>query len=731
MDLFSNIDIEPARQRIDELTELLDRYNYEYYMNDRSLVSDFEFDKLLRELAELERQHPDLASPNSPTKRVGGEVNKSFRQVTHRFPMLSLGNTYSIDEIVDFEARTRKLLGDTAFSYTCELKYDGVAIGLTYKHGQLVQAVTRGNGSVGDDITANARTIPTIPLRLRGNYPDDFEVRGEVVYPFAEFEAFNHQREADGDEPFANPRNAASGSLKLQDTAECARRKLQFCPYFVMLPQVNGELGTESATHLGLILRFAIGTATGSPFTPLERGGSDAVREGSKTGNGEYSTHFDRMQSLIQMGFKVQPYMKECLNINEIREYIDYWDNERWNLPFGTDGIVIKVNQVALWDLLGLTAKSPRWAIAFKFKAQQVSTPLESISFQVGRTGIITPVANLTPVWLGGTTVKRATLVNADFIEKMDIREGDSLLIEKGGEIIPKVVGVDLSNRKAGAQPVPYITNCPECGTRLVRADGEAGHYCPNSDGCPPQIVGRLEHFVSRKAMNIDSLGSERLEMLYKKGLVMDIADIYSLTREQLIGLESYDESGQRRASIQEKGADNILAAIEKSKEVPFERVLFALGIRYVGEVGAKKLARHFGDIDTLIAASEEELASVEDVGEKTAKFIYDYFSDLRHMQLIQRLRDAGLVFKVDKSSYQQSDVLQGKTFVVSGVFSRFSRDEIKADIEKNGGKVSGSISGKTDYLLAGDKMGPEKRKKAEKLGVAIISEEDYLGMVR
>lgn len=690
MDLFSNIDIEPARQRIDELTELLDRYNYEYYMNDRSLVSDFEFDKLLRELAELERQHPDLASPNSPTKRVGGEVNKSFRQVTHRFPMLSLGNTYSIDEIVDFEARTRKLLGDTAFSYTCELKYDGVAIGLTYKHGQLVQAVTRGNGSVGDDITANARTIPTIPLRLRGNYPDDFEVRGEVVYPFAEFEAFNHQREADGDEPFANPRNAASGSLKLQDTAECARRKLQFCPYFVMLPPDS--------------------TAADSP---------------------QFATHSERLQSLVQMGFKVQPYMKECLNINEIREYIDYWDNERWNLPFGTDGIVIKVNQVALWDLLGLTAKSPRWAIAFKFKAQQVSTPLESISFQVGRTGIITPVANLTPVWLGGTTVKRATLVNADFIEKMDIREGDSLLVEKGGEIIPKIVGVDIAKRKAGALPVNYITNCPECGTRLVRADGEAGHYCPNSDGCPPQIVGRLEHFVSRKAMNIDSLGSERLEMLYKKGLVMDIADIYSLTREQLIGLESYDESGQRRASIQEKGADNILAAIEKSKEVPFERVLFALGIRFVGEVGAKKLARHFGDIDSLIAASEEELASVEDVGEKTAKFIYDYFSDLRHMQLIQRLRDAGLVFKVDKSSYQQSDVLQGKTFVVSGVFSHFSRDEIKADIEKNGGKVSGSISGKTDYLLAGDKMGPEKRKKAEKLGVAIISEDDYLGMFR
>ncbi len=699
MDLFSNIDIEPARQRVNELTELLDRYNYEYYMNDRSLVSDYEFDKLLRELADLERQYPELASPNSPTKRVGGEVNKTFRQVTHRFPMLSLGNTYSIDEIVDFEARTRKLLGDTVFSYTCELKYDGVAIGLTYKHGQLVQAVTRGNGSVGDDITANARTIPTIPLKLRGAYPDDFEVRGEVVYPFSEFEAFNRQREADGDEPFANPRNAASGSLKLQDTAECAKRKLQFCPYFVMLPQENGERRTENGER--------------------------------RTENGEYSTHSGRLQSLVQMGFKVQPYMKECLNINEIREYIDYWDNERWNLPFGTDGIVIKVNQVALWDRLGLTAKSPRWAIAFKFKAQQVSTPLESISFQVGRTGIITPVANLTPVWLGGTTVKRATLVNADFIEKMDIREGDSLLVEKGGEIIPKVVGVDMSKRKAGAQPVAYITNCPECGSRLVRADGEAGHYCPNSDGCPPQIVGRLEHFVSRKAMNIDSLGSERLEMLYKKGLVSDIADLYTLTREQLIGLESFDDGGQRRTSIQEKGADNILAAIVKSKEVPFDRVLFALGIRYVGEVGAKKLARHFSNIDAIIGASPEELASVEDIGEKTAQFIYDYFRDLRHLHTIQRLRDAGLNLRLDKSSFQQSDILQGKTFVVSGVFSRFSRDEIKADIEKNGGKVSGSISGKTDYLLAGDKMGPEKRKKAEKLGVAIISEDDYLGMLK
>jgi len=695
MDLFSSVDIEPARKRIAELTQLLDHYNYEYYMNDRSEVSDFEFDRLLRELSDLERQYPDLASPNSPTRRVGGEVNKSFRQVTHRFPMLSLGNTYSIEEIVDFESRTRKLLGNSAFSYTCELKYDGVAIGLTYRHGQLVQAVTRGNGTVGDDITSNARTIGTIPLRLRGCYPDDFEARGEVVYPFDAFEAFNRQREADGDEPFANPRNAASGSLKLQDSAECAKRKLMFCMYFMMLPNHWEPEGDRS---VGDIM------------------------------TAQLSSHSGRLEAARQMGFKVQPYIKECKDIDEIKAFIDYWDNERWNLPFAIDGIVIKVNQVELWDTLGLTAKSPRWAIAFKFKAQQVSTPLLSVSYQVGRTGIITPVANMQPVWLGGTTVKRATLVNADFIEKMDIHEGDSLLVEKGGEIIPKVVGVDMQKRQPGAPRIQYITHCPECGARLVRAEGEAGFYCPNSDDCPPQIVGRLEHFVSRKAMNIDSLGSERLEMLYQKGLVRDVADLYDLTREQLVGLESYDSDGLRRASIQDKGADNILMAIEGSRKVPFERVLFALGIRYVGEVGAKKLARYFKNIDALMSASVEELASVEDVGEKTAGFIYDYFHDPRHQRLVERLQQAGLHFTV--ADLHINNVLDGKAFVVSGVFSRFSRDEIKAHIEQHGGKVSSSISGKTDYVLAGEKMGPEKLKKAEKLGVPVISEDDYLRMV-
>lgn len=702
-DLFSYAEQEPVRKRIEELTTLINKYNHEYYMNDTSLISDYEFDALLRELIELERQYPDLASPNSPSKRVGGTVNKSFRQVTHRMPMLSLGNTYSIEEIVDYEARTRKLLGDIPFSYTCELKYDGVAIGLTYRHGQLVQAVTRGNGTVGDDITANARTIGTIPLVLQGEYPDDFEARGEVVYPFDAFEKMNAQREADGDEPFANPRNAASGSLKLQDSSETAKRKLQFCMYFMMLPPTS-----EASSHWPKQL----------------------------------STHYNRLQWAKQMGFLVQPYIKECKDINEIRTFIDYWDNERWNLPFGIDGIVIKVNQVALWDTLGLTAKSPRWAIAFKFKAQQVSTPLRSISLQVGRTGVVTPVANMDPVWLGGTTVKRATLNNADFIQKMDIREGDSLLVEKGGEIIPKVVGVDMSKRPEWAKPYHFTAVCPECGTTLRRADGEAGFYCPNQDGCHPQIIGRLEHFVGRKAMDIEGLGSERLELLYRQGLVRDEADLYSLTREQLVGIVSMTEDGERRASIQDKGADNLIAAIANSTKVPFERVLFALGIRYVGEVGAKKLARYFHNIDALMLAGVEEIAQVEDVGDKTAQTVYDFLQMPIHRQMIERLKSAGVQFAIQSRSgkgvsmtlksgetMSGSDKLAGLTFVVSGVFSKFSREEIKENIELNGGKVSSSISSKTSYVLAGDKMGPEKLKKAEKLGVAILSEEEYLKM--
>ena len=678
MDLFSAIDTEPVRKHMEELAAELDRLNYEYYMNDRSLVSDEEFDRMMRELQDLEHQYPELANPLSPTKRVGGEVNKTFHQVEHRFPMLSLGNTYSIEEIEEFEARTRKLLDGIPFSYSCELKYDGVAIGLTYRHGRLVQAVTRGNGAVGDDITTNAKTIPTIPLQLRGDYPDDFEARGEVVYPFDAFEAMNRQREAEGDEPFANPRNAASGSLKLQDSAECAKRKLMFCMYFMMAPD-------------GITLP---------------------------------DTHYGRLEYARQMGFKVQPYIKECKNIDEIKAFIDHWDKARWDLPFGIDGVVIKVNQTPLRNRLGLTAKSPRWAIAYKFKAERVSTPLEGISWQVGRTGVITPVANLRPVWLGGTTVRRATLVNADFIAKMGICKGDSLLIEKGGEIIPKVVGVDMEKRQAGAMPVQYITHCPECGSELVRAEGEAGHYCPNSDGCHPQIIGRLEHFVSRKAMAIDTLGPERLEMLYKAGLVHNVADIYDLRREQLIGLQPSEY-----ASLQEKSADNMIAAIDASRQVPFERVVYALGIRYVGEVGAKKLARYFKDMDALMSAQEEELAQVEDVGEVTAKAVSEWFVKEEHKAIVERLRVAGL--QMTGKWEAESGKLAGMTLVVSGTFQHFSREEIKADIERHGGKVSGSVSGKTTYLVAGEKMGPEKQKKAEKLGVKVISETEYLELVQ
>ncbi|MBQ9546968.1 MAG: NAD-dependent DNA ligase LigA [Bacteroidales bacterium] len=682
MDLFSYQDIEPFRQRVEELTALINKYNHEYYMNDTSLVSDYEFDQLLNELISLEKQYPELALSNSPTKRVGGEVNKSFRQVTHRFPMLSLGNTYSIEEIEEFEARTRRLIGDTPFTYTCELKYDGVAIGLTYRHGELVQAVTRGNGTVGDDITANARTIGTIPLRLQGDYPDDFEARGEVVYPFDAFEAYNAQREQEGLEPFANPRNAASGSLKLQNSAECAKRKLMFCMYFMMLPpEVD-----SSAPNL--------------------------------------ASHSARLNWARQMGFKVQPYIKECANIQEIKQFIDYWDVERGNLPFGIDGIVIKVNQVALWEQLGLTAKSPRWAIAYKFKAQQVSTHLESIDYQVGRTGVITPVANLVPVSLGGTVVRRATLNNADFIRSMDIHDDDWLLVEKGGEIIPKIVGVDMSHRKPEAQPVRYVEVCPECGTPLVRAEGEAGHYCPNQDTCPPQQLGRLEHFVSRRAMNIESLGSERIKMLYDNGLVRNVADFYDLRREQLIGL-----GAEGSAPIQDKGADNILSAIDLSRKVPFERVVFALGIRYVGEVGAKKLAHYFKNIDALMAATRDDLLQVDDIGDVTADAVAAFFADPLMRSVVERLRTAGLQMHMAETSVGSQ--LNGLVFVVSGVFERYSRDEIKASIEQHGGKVSSSISGKTSYLLAGDNMGPEKLKKAEKLGVTIISESEYEDMLK
>ncbi|MBO7200227.1 MAG: NAD-dependent DNA ligase LigA [Bacteroidales bacterium] len=669
---------EAAQKRIAELSETIDRYNYEYYMNDNSMISDYDFDQLLNELIALEKEYPEYSLPSSPTRRVGGEVNKTFRQVAHRYPMLSLSNTYSIEEIIDFDTRTRKLLNNKPFSYTCELKYDGVAVGLSYKNGIMVQAVTRGNGKEGDDITDNVRTIRTIPLKLKGNYPDDFEVRGEIIYPYEAFNEFNAIREENGEEPFANPRNAASGSLKLQDSKEVAKRKLDFCFYFLMGDNLPSD------------------------------------------------TQYNRLMMAKEWGFKIADSTRKCNNIDEIQAYINHWDNHRKELPYAIDGIVIKVNEVELWDELGMTAKSPRWAIAYKFKAERVSTYLSSIDFQVGRTGIITPVANLEPVWLGGTTVRRATLNNADFIKNMDIRIGDHVFVEKGGEIIPKIVGVDIEKRPLNAVPLEYITTCPVCGTPLVRNEGEAGHYCPNEDGCTPQQIGKLEHFVSRKAMNIDTIGSERLTMLFEKGLVRTPADLYVLSREQLIGLESAGEN-KKKTSIQEKGADNIIAALELSKQVPFERVLYALGIRYVGEVGAKKLARYFKNIDALSQSNIMELAMVEDIGEKTAISIFEFFNDIKHLEMIVRLRNAGL--QMEAKEEQLSNALAGLSFVVSGVFNNFSRDGIKQHIEQHGGKVVSSISSKTSYVIAGEKMGPEKLKKAEKLNIPIIDEDTYINM--
>ncbi len=671
---------EAAQKRIAELSETIDRYNYEYYMNDNSMISDYDFDQLLNELIALEKEYPEYSLPSSPTRRVGGEVNKTFRQVAHRYPMLSLSNTYSIEEIIDFDTRTRKLLNNKPFSYTCELKYDGVAVGLSYKNGIMVQAVTRGNGKEGDDITDNVRTIRTIPLKLKGNYPDDFEVRGEIIYPYEAFNEFNAIREKNGEEPFANPRNAASGSLKLQDSKEVAKRKLDFCFYFLMGDNLPSD------------------------------------------------TQYNRLMMAKEWGFKIATSTRKCNNIDEIRAYINHWDSHRRELPYAIDGIVIKVNEVELWDELGMTAKSPRWAIAYKFKAERVSTCLSSIDFQVGRTGIITPVANLEPVWLGGTTVRRATLNNADFIKNMDIRIGDHVFVEKGGEIIPKIVGVDIEKRPLNAEPLEYITSCPVCGTPLVRNEGEAGLYCPNEDGCTPQQIGKLEHFVSRKAMNIDTIGSERLTMLFEKGLVRTPADLYDLSREQLIGLESAGEN-KKKTSIQEKGADNIIAALELSKQVPFERVLYALGIRYVGEVGAKKLARYFKNIDALSQSNIMELAMVEDIGEKTAISIYEFFNDIKHLEMIVRLRKAGL--QMEAKEERMSNTLDGLSFVVSGVFNNFSREGIKQHIEQHGGKVASSISSKTSYVIAGEKMGPEKLKKAEKLNIPIIDEDTYMNMCK
>lgn len=667
---------EVIRKRIAELTEELHQHNHKYYVLNEPSISDREFDLLLKQLEDLEAQYPQFADPNSPTKRVGGDLTDKFEKVAHRYPMLSLSNTYSKEEIIDWENRIKKSI-DEPVEYVMELKYDGVAISLNYDHGALKQALTRGDGEVGEDITTNVRTIRTIPLRLSGNsYPEQFEIRGEIFFPLEHFAALNRRREENGEELYANPRNTASGTLKNQDSALVAKRKLDCYLYAVHMEE--------------------------PPF----------------------DNHYDSLRQARNWGFKVPPheqkYIARVNDIDGIMNFINHWAEARHLLPFEIDGIVIKVDNYAVQRRLGMTAKSPRWAIAYKFKAEQVRTRLETITYQVGRTGAITPVANLKPVLLAGTTVKRASLHNADQIEKLDIRVGDTVLVEKGGEIIPKVVGVDPSGRQAESQPHQYITHCPECGTALIRNEGEAQHYCPNETGCPPQIKGRIEHFISRKAMNIDGMGPETVDQLWEAGLLNDVGSLFTLTAEQLLPLER----------MAERSVEKLLQGIEASKERPFERVLFALGIRYVGETVAKKLARHFGSIDALRSADHEALVAVEEIGDRIAESVLEWFGRLENTALVDALSAAGLQMEIVRSQDSGSDLLGGKSFVVSGVFAQFSRDEIKALIEQYGGKNTGSVSGSTDYLLAGDKMGPAKLKKATDLGVTILSETDFLSMI-
>lgn len=666
-----------AKQRILDLTHELGEHNHRYYVLNDPSISDYAFDQLLKELEALEEQFPQFADPNSPTKRVGGDITKKFAEVVHDFPMMSLSNTYSKEEIVEWETRIRKI-ADGDLAYVCELKYDGVAIGIRYVNGELNRAVTRGDGTKGEDVSANVKTIRTIPLKLRGEtYPDDFEIRGEIFYPLDQFQKLNSEREAAGEALFANPRNTASGTLKMQDSAVVASRGLDCYLY---------------------------GVYSKSALT---------------------DDHFSSVTLAGTWGFKIPSAEKNmirvCHSVDELMDFIGYWDQHRHGLGFEIDGIVIKVNQYRQQEELGYTAKSPRWAIAYKFKAEEVTTKLESVSYQVGRTGAITPVANLHPVLLAGTTVKRASLHNADQIAKLDLRIGDYVYVEKGGEIIPKITAVDLTKRTDSAAVFTYITHCPECGTELIREEGEAQHYCPNDVGCPPQIKGKMEHFISRRAMDIEGLGAETIEQLYEARLIANMADLYDLQREQILPLER----------MAEKSVDNMLSGIEASKQVPFERVLFALGIRYVGETVAKKLAKHFTSMEAIMAASVEELVAVDEIGQRIAESVVDYFSKDEHRALVNRLMDAGLRFSIPEEDLAgQTDKLKGSSFVISGVFERHSRDELKALIEKNGGKNSGSVSSKTTYVLAGEGMGPSKREKAEKLGVNIISEADFEALI-
>lgn len=673
-----------ARERIKILTEELNRHNHLYYVKSSPEISDFQFDQMLEELSNLEKEYPDLADQDSPTKRVGGDITKEFRQVIHKYPMLSLANTYSEEEVREFDKRVRKLLNEEP-EYICELKYDGVAIGLTYRKGKLAQATTRGDGVQGDDVTTNVKTIRSIPLKLFGDYPEEFEIRGEIFMPRRSFDQLNKERVAEGLPPFANPRNAASGSIKMQDSKLVAKRNLDCFLYFLL-----GE-------------------------------------------NLPYDNHYENLRKASDWGLKIPESIARTSTIEEIFEFIEAWNEGRKELDFDIDGVVIKVNSYSQQKLLGFTAKSPRWAIAYKFKAEAATTRLVSVDFQVGRTGAVTPVANLEPVFLAGTTVKRASLHNADIIKALDLRYGDYVFVEKGGEIIPKVVAVDQSKREPESKPVEFATTCPICHTALTRQEGEAAHYCPNEDGCPPQIKGKLEHFISRKAMNIDSLGEGKIELLFDKGLVSNVADLYDLQSDQLLGLEKVipasDGKKEKKISFREKTVEKILGGIKNSKERPFERVLYSLGIRYVGETVAKKLARHFLSIESLMKATFEELIEVEEIGDRIAESVIGYFKKDDHRRIIERLKAHGLQFSTEIEESDTEQVLEGKSLVVSGVFNTFSRDELKALIDKLGGKNVSSVTSKTDFLVAGENMGPKKLQKARDLGVKIISEDEFRKM--
>lgn len=665
---------EQAAREIRKLTDTINRHNELYYQENRTEISDYEFDQLLEKLAALEKQFPELKSPDSPTQRVGGTITKEFATVYHLYPMLSLGNTYSKEELQEFDNRVKRALGDEPYEYFCELKFDGVSISLSYEGGRLVRGVTRGDGVRGDDVTANIKTIRNIPLSIKGNVPSSFEVRGEVFLPKSVFAALNREREDIGEERYANARNTASGTLKMQDSAEVARRKLD-CYVYTLL-------------------------------------GDDL----------DVDTHEEGIHQLEKWRFNVSASYRKCLTLEEVLEYISGWEGRRHELPLETDGVVIKINSLSQQERLGFTAKSPRWAISYKYKPESLSTKLKDITYQVGRTGAVTPVAELEPIFLAGTTVKRASLHNANEIARLDLRIGDYVYVEKGGEIIPKVTGVDLSRRPPGTSPLAYIKNCPECGTPLVRQDGEAAHYCPNMNGCPPQITGRIEHFIQRKAMDIDSLGERTIWQLYNMGLVKSPADLYDLTREDILKLEGFKELSTTK----------LLQGIERSKSAPFENVLFAVGIRYVGKTVAAKLAAHFKTIENLEAAGMEELLAAPEVGEKIAQSVYAYFREPENIREIGRLRQAGLSFAIDeKAPKQVSNKLDNKSFVVSGVFRNYQRDELKELIVSNGGRVLSAVSGKLDYLLAGENMGPAKLEKARKNGITIITEEEFESLLK